>query len=132
MLPLAIVTALFAGIAALREVTAWRLARLIDKQHPRGADGVIVGAESFELAPKKPHRGAILAIHGFGDTPQTVRYLAEALVEHGWFVRAPLLPGHGRTIAEFAKTGSAEWLSAVRAEYAALREANEHTVLLGV
>lgn len=132
MLPLVIVTALFAGIAALREVTGWRLSRAIDSQHPRGADGTIVGAGSFELAPQSGNHGAILAIHGFGDTPQTVRYLAEALAERGWFVRAPLLPGHGRTIAEFAKTRSADWLAAVRAEYAAMRAKHEHTVLLGV
>ncbi len=132
MLPLAIVTTLFAGIAALREVAGWRLARQIDRQHPRGDDGIIIGAESFELAPKSGSRGAILAIHGFGDTPQTVRYLAEALAARGWFVRAPLLPGHGRTIAEFAKSGSAEWLAAVRSEYRKVREEHEHTVLLGV
>lgn len=131
MLPLAIVTVLFAGVAALREVAGWRLARAIDSQHPRDADGVIDGAESFELkpAPGSRHRGAILAIHGFGDTPQTVRYLAEALAARGWSVRAPLLPGHGRTIAEFAKTGAAEWLAAVRTEYAAM---GRNTVLLGV
>lgn len=48
MLPLVIVTALFAGVAALREVAGWRLARAIDAQHPRGADGIVVGAESLE------------------------------------------------------------------------------------
>ena len=132
MLPLVIVTALFAGIAALREVAGWRLARAIDSQHPRGPDGVIVGAESFELTPESGNSGAILAIHGFGDTPQTVRYLAEALAAKGWFVRAPLLPGHGRTIAEFAKSDAAEWLGTVRAEYSTLRNKYEHTVLLGV
>src|SRR5579863_5524493 len=100
MLPLAIVTALFAGIAALREVAGWRLARQIDSLHPRASDGIIIGAESFDLAPKSGDRGAILALHGFGDTPQTVRYLAEVLAQRGWFVRAPLLPGHWRTIAE--------------------------------
>jgi carboxylesterase len=134
MLPLVIVTALFAGVAALREVAGWRLARAIDAQHPRGADGVVVGAESIELepAPGSRHRGAVLALHGFGDTPQTVRYLAEALAARGWFVRAPLLPGHGRTIAEFAKTGSAEWLAAVRVEYAGMQGEHEHTIVIGV
>jgi carboxylesterase len=79
-----------------------------------------------------PHRGAILAIHGFGDTPQTVQYLAEALAARGWLVRAPLLPGHGRTIEEFARSGATDWIGAARAEYAALRARHEHTVLLGV
>jgi carboxylesterase len=134
MLPLVIVTALFAGVAALREVAGWRLARAIDAQHPRGADGIVVGAESFELAPApgSRHRGAILALHGFGDTPQTVRYLAEALAARGWLVRAPLLPGHGRTIAEFARTRAADWLAAVREEYSSLRAKSDHTVVLGV
>jgi carboxylesterase len=73
-----------------------------------------------------------LALHGFGDTPQTVRYLAEALAVRGWLVRAPLLPGHGRTIAEFSRSDSAQWLAAVRSEYAALRSEHEHTVIIGV
>lgn len=134
MLALAIVTALFAVIAALREVAGWRLARAIDAQHARGADGIIVGAESFEIqpAPESHHHGAILALHGFGDTPQTVRYVAEALAARGWFVRAPLLPGHGRTVSEFAKTGAAEWVEAARAEYAQVKAEHSNTVLLGV
>ena len=134
MLALGIVTALFAVIAALREVAGWRLARAIDSLHRRGVDGIIVGAESFEItpAPESRHRGAVLAIHGFGDTPQTVRYLADALAARGWFVRAPLLPGHGKTIAEFAKTGSAEWIAACRSEYESLRKQSQHIVLLGV
>jgi carboxylesterase len=134
MLPLVIVTALFAGVAALREVAGWRLARAIDAQHPRGADGIVVGAESFELTPTPDshYHGAILALHGFGDTPQTVRYLAEALAARGWFVRAPLLPGHGRTVSEFATSGASEWVAAVRAEYDALRAKNQRTALLGV
>jgi len=108
--------------------------RAIDARHPRGADGIIVGAESFEMAPApgSGHHGAVLALHGFGDTPQTVRYLAEALAARGWLVRAPLLPGHGRTIAEFARTRSADWLAAVREEYASMSARSGHTVVLGV
>jgi carboxylesterase len=130
MLPLVIVTVLFAGIAGLREIAGWRLARAIDSQHPRGPDGIIVGAESFEAG--SGDHGAILALHGFGDTPQTVRYLAEALAARGWFVRAPLLPGHGRTIAEFAGSRAENWIEAAKGEYAVLKAKYPHTVLLGV
>lgn len=59
-------------------------------------------------------------------------YLAEALATRGWYVRAPLLPGHGRTLSEFAQSSSAEWLAAAKREYVALKAAHEHTVVLGL
>jgi carboxylesterase len=78
------------------------------------------------------HHGAILALHGFGDTPQTLHYLAETLAARGWYVRAPLLPGHGRTLHEFAQSSAADWLAAARSEYAALKAKHDHTVVLGL
>jgi pimeloyl-ACP methyl ester carboxylesterase len=41
-------------------------------------------------------------VHGFPGTPAEVRPLAAALVAVGWRVRAPLLPGFGRTGARCA------------------------------
>jgi carboxylesterase len=60
-------------------------------------------------------------IHGFGDTPQTLQYLADDLHAHGYDVRAPLLPGHGRTLAAFDRVTHDEWIVAVKAELMALR-----------
>lgn len=59
----------------------------------------------------------MLLLHGFGDTPQTLAYLAAALNSAGFTVRAPLLPGHGRSVDEFDRSGAVEWISFARGEY---------------
>jgi carboxylesterase len=80
---------------------------------------MIIGAEPFDL--DAPGGRAVLLIHGGGDTPQTLRYLADVLHAHGYAVRAPLLPGHGRVLREFSRVTADAWLDAVRTEYRALR-----------
>ena len=62
----------------------------------------------------------MLLLHGFGDTPQTLHYVADALQAAGYTVRAPLLPGHGRTLGEFGATRAKEWIAAARDAYAEL------------
>ena len=102
-----------AGAAALVHAGVYRWKRAQARRAdltrlPVGPGGIIAGAEPFELAGSPTH--AVLVIHGFGDTPQTVRRLADHLHRaHGWTVRAPLLPGHGRTLADFDAHGSADW-----------------------
>jgi carboxylesterase len=63
----------------------------------------------------------VLLLHGFGDTPQTLHYLADDLFAHGYDVRAPLLPGHGRTLSVFDATSHTEWVAAAKAELMAMR-----------
>ncbi|MDZ7631875.1 MAG: alpha/beta fold hydrolase [Gemmatimonadaceae bacterium] len=115
-------------------VYRWRLARARSieiARQPVGPDGIIPGAEPFEHRVSATH--AALLIHGFGDTPQTVAALGEHLSRaHGWTVRAPLLPGHGRTLADFDRHGSSDWRDAVRAEYQALRATYPTVVLVGL
>ena len=77
--------------------------------------GLIAGAEPIELRGSSD--SAVLLLHGFGDTPQTLRYVAVALHAAGFTVRVPLLPGHGRTVDEFDRSRAAEWISYARAEY---------------
>jgi carboxylesterase len=74
---------------------------------------MIPGAEPIVLAGRSG-RG-VLILHGFGDTPQSVITLARALNARGYSVRAPLLPGHGRTLREFAASRADEWVSGARA-----------------
>ena len=93
-----------------------------EQAYRRDANGVIVGAEPLFLRGTRP--GAILLFHGYNDSPQSVGPLAGALHDAGWTVRVPLLPGHGRTLQAFARSGAAAWIRAARDEYAAL--AAEH------
>ena len=97
------------------------------------ADGVIVGAALLALdAPAgREARGAVLVLHGFGDTPQSVAGLARALHADGWTVRAPLLPGHGRALAAFAASGAAAWRAAVREAHAALAATHGPVAIVG-
>lgn len=82
------------------------------------ADGIIPGAGP--IARDAAAGRAVLLLHGFGDTPQTLHYVADALVHAGYTVRAPLLPGHGRRLAEFGTTHAKEWITAARDAYGEL------------
>jgi carboxylesterase len=74
----------------------------------------------------------VLILHGFGDTPQTAHYLADHLHGLGFTVHAPLLPGHGRTLAAFGATRAEEWLAAAGAEFDTLRRRFAFVGLVGV
>jgi carboxylesterase len=102
----------------------------VSTPHLLGPDGVIVGGRGYELA--RPGGPAVLVLHGAGDTPQTVRYLADELYARGFHVAAPLLPGHGRTLREFSQvTADALSVAAIEA-YHALREGHAWVGLIGV
>lgn len=93
---------------------------------PLGDDGIVVGAKPFYLAGSATH--AVLLIHGFGDTPQSMRPLADALHAAGWTVYAMLLPGHGRSLRQYARAHGEHWVAAVEAAYQELHE--DHAVVV--
>lgn len=86
-------------------------------------EGVVAGAQSFTLTGTNG-RGMLL-LHGSGDTPQTLRYLAERLNSAGYGVHVPLLPGHGRSPREFARVHADAYASAAEAGLDALRARHE-------
>lgn len=121
--------------AAARTVIARRTERAADCTFARGSDGIIIGAESFTIAPTRGELAgapAVLLIHGFGDTPQTMRLLGEHLAAHGWRVRAPLLRGHGRTVRDLAAARADQWIGDMRAELAALRASGRTVAICGL
>ena len=95
-----------------------------------GPDGVVAGASPLDL-PADGQCGLLL-LHGFGDTPQTLRYLADHMHALGWGVRAPLLPGHGRTLDEFAVSRADQWVDFAREELVALRARYERVAIVGL
>ncbi len=99
-------------------------------RRPLGPTGIIHGAEPIDLRGAGP--GAVLLLHGFNDTPQSLIPLAAELQERGWTVRVPLLPGHGRTLREFARSRAADWLGAARRELAALRVGHSAVAIAGL
>ena len=67
---------------------------------------------------------AVLALHGFGATTQEVGVVVDIARRLGLASHAPLLPGHGSSVLELAKTRYGDWHGAAER---ALRElAAEH------
>ncbi|MGQ0539597.1 MAG: alpha/beta hydrolase [Gemmatimonadaceae bacterium] len=136
------------GLAVVRAIVWRRAVRSVARKLPLGSDGIVIGAESLLFASdtgegrrragemRERGRGegrarAALLLHGFGDTPQSLQPLAAGLSEAGWLVSAPLLPGHGRTLAAFAASRAADWLLAAERAYDELRGVSATVVVCG-
>ena len=94
-----VAAALVAGGAWWRSRQFRAMTELTLRRRTRGPDGIVIGGESFVL--RNDGAPAVLLLHGAGDTPQTMRYLGDALYARGFHVAAPLLPRHGRSLSEF-------------------------------
>jgi carboxylesterase len=108
-----------------------RYERRVGYRFPTGPLGIIPGAEPLALSAPGARMGVVL-LHGFGDTPQTLGSLANTLRDGGFDVDVPLLPGHGRTLREFASSNGSEWLAAARAAHASMRERHTRVALVGL
>ena len=124
------------GVFALAVLTAG--IRMLRARHTEGnsrsrlstgPDGIIIGAEPLTM--RGPAQPAVLLLHGFGDTPQSLAWLAQSLHGHGHTVRVPLFPGHGRSLGDFAETGAENWIDAARVAYTELRETHPEVAIVG-
>lgn len=59
----------------------------------------------------------VLLIHGFTGTPREMRRVGDYLHARGLTVSAPLLPGHGTSLAAVNRVSWREWTAAVEAAY---------------
>src|SRR5215210_2535501 len=94
----------------------------------QGADAaaVVLGAETIDL--QEEGSPGVLLLHGFGDTPQTLAILARRLRKLGYSVVAPLLPGHGRNMSSFRKSGARDWIAAAKTAYTDMCTRHHHSV----
>lgn len=71
------------------------------------------------------HKGneiGCITLHGIGGTPANIRVVADALIQKGYTVLSPMIPGHGETVrAQNASTG-AQWLDSIRAAHRRLTD----------
>ncbi|HEV8409109.1 MAG TPA: alpha/beta fold hydrolase [Gemmatimonadaceae bacterium] len=119
-----------AAWTAIRSAIARRDERNFVRDHPLNSDGIMIGAEPIHLEGTR--RGAVLLLHGYNDSPQSMHYIAAALHARGWTVRVPLLPGHGRRLQDWAAARADAWESAARAELAALRTNHDDVAVGGL
>ena len=78
-----------------------------------------------------PRTGVVVS-HGFTGSPHGVRDWASSLANAGFAVRLPLLPGHGTSWQELAKTRWQDWHAALDAAYVELAEECDIVVMAGL
>jgi carboxylesterase len=117
-----IVTWRWRHIRALEELT--RIHRRLD------SNGIVIGGEGFVL--ERAGGPAVLLLHGAGDTPQTLRYLAGALHANGFHVEAPLLPGHGRSLSDFARVSADAFTRAAFDVYDTMCRTHDWVAVIGL
>lgn len=99
-------------------------------RRPLDTQGVVRGAAALHL--QADTNRAVLVLHGFNDTPQSMAYLAGRLHAAGYTVLVPRLPGHGRALRDMAREAHASaWLTHVRACHAELRARHARVYLCG-
>ena len=79
---------------------------------------VLAGAEPLSHAAGGPI--GVLIVHGFTGNPSSMRGVADAMMQAGFDVEMPLLPGHGTDIDDMVPTGWHDWRAEVADARAAL------------
>ncbi len=111
LLPFLVVILLFSGCGALEGIESRAMLAREAAVHPRDPKtGLLPGAGPIFIQENGPR--AALLIHGFGATPFDLKPLAIALSKENITVYAPLLPGHGTSVQDFARSTEKEWISA--------------------
>jgi carboxylesterase len=82
-----------------------------------------------ESVPRKKLK--LLLLHGFAGAPGELRPLGKALLNRGFSVVAPLLPGHGENLEAMREVLLDDWLEAVTASYESLRRDDSPVGLVG-
>jgi carboxylesterase len=81
-----------------------------DSAHSGTATALLPGAEPFEATPESGGgRLGVLLCHGFTGSPQSMRPWAQYLVEAGFRVSLPRLPGHGTHWRDLQSTTWEDW-----------------------
>jgi len=68
---------------------------------------------SYEMSAPAP-RGVAVLLHGLSDSPYSMRATAEALVQAGYNVVVPRMPGHGFAVGGLLQTEWEDWAAVVR------------------
>ncbi len=77
-------------------------------------------------------RVGVLLLHGFTGHPISLQPMAEHLAGAGFVVDVPLLPGHGTTWQDMARTQWPEWYAEAHRAYVALSATCRAVVVVGL
>ncbi|MDQ2905639.1 MAG: alpha/beta fold hydrolase [Chloroflexota bacterium] len=91
---------------------------------------ILPGAEPISIADGP--NGAVLLLHGYMGTVQTVRDWAMAFAEAGFAVEAPLLPGHGTSSEDMADTQWSDYVRCADTYYRKLVERHQRVFVGGL
>lgn len=75
---------------------------------------------------------ACLLLHGFGSTPFEMAPVAERLTAAGAACLAPLLPGHGRTVDAWRRTGFEDWAGTAETHLRAMQAEHGRVAVIGM
>lgn len=75
---------------------------------------------------------AAILVHGFTGVPAHFRPMGEFLASAGYTVVAPLLAGHGTSIADMAETGPGDWISSVRDAHRSVASDHDRVHFVGL
>jgi len=70
-------------------------------------------------------------IHGFIGTPASIKPWADYLIEEGYSVSVPLLPGHGTTPEEMNQTTWEDWYHHIENEFLLLKQSCDRVFVAG-
>ncbi|MGX9854518.1 alpha/beta hydrolase [Limimaricola variabilis] len=86
--------------------------------------------EPFELAGTG---AAVLLLHGFTSTPQSIRHVGHALhARTGCTVAAPLLAGHGTSPEDLARTTHRDWIASAETALRELERKADRVIIAGL
>lgn len=97
---------------------------------PPEADYKVLQADPSPFFLKAGPVGVLL-VHGFTGTPKEMWPLGVYLHERGLTVSAPLLPGHGSTLAEINRANWRDWVAGVESAFVHLKQTTTRWFLGG-
>jgi carboxylesterase len=89
-------------------------------------------AFSFDAPSSTAHRIGVLVLHGFTGSPTSMARWARVFADNGCSVRLPLLPGHGTTPEDMAKSTQDQWVAAADAAFAELEAISDSVFVVGL
>lgn len=90
---------------------------------------IMPGCEPFSATGSS---NAVLVLHGFTGSPQSMRPLAVRLAEAEYSVELPRLPGHGTSVEDLMTTTWDDWATSAEAAYEELLGRCENVAVVGL